>query len=361
MIRAALLLVLVGCSGPARTTPRKPPPPPPPHEPLPTPTAPEITWARVTSIDTMPPVPADTWRLHLIDVGTGLAILIQGHDFAMLYDAGTNDPSEKPARVLAYLDAAGVTRLDHVVLSHPHLDHASALEDVLFEHEVGDIWDSGRINQAVFYRDFLAAVARSTATYHTAAPPPDDRTLHVKDVDVTIDRPWQMFSEGDDVALGDDARFTILHADYKTGRDPNQSSIVLAVSLGGVRVLLTGDAESGDREDPSAAVGDVEEYLVDHGSLDADILQVGHHGSKTSSRRAFLAAVTPTLALVSAGPKAYGKVVLPDAEVIAALEDVGAEILRTDLHDDACDLADRLGPTTGPGGCDSYVVTITAR
>jgi competence protein ComEC len=167
-----------------------------------------------------------------------------------------------------------------------------------------------------------------------------------------------MFSEGDEVALGDDARFTILHADFKTGRDPNQSSIVLAVQLGTVRVLLTGDAESGDREDPSAPLGDVEAYLVDHYDLDSDILQVGHHGSKTSSRRAFLDAVSPRLALVSSGPKKYGKVVLPDPEVLAALEDEGATVLRTDVHDDACDLEERLGPPTGPGGCDSYVIDI---
>lgn len=310
----------------------------------------------------MPPLERGAWRVHLIDVGTGLAILIQGHDFAMLYDAGTNDPSEKPERVLAYLEAAlGAGHpLDHVVLSHPHLDHASALEDVLDTHDVADVWDAGRLHPTVFYRDFLGAVARSEATYHTAAPPADERTVHVKDVDVTIARPWEMFSEGDVVELGDAAWFTILHADFKRGRDPNQSSIVLAVQLGTVRVLLTGDAESGARADPSAATGDVEQYLLDHFAedLDVDILQVGHHGSKTSSRRTFLDAVTPSLALISAGPKKYGKVTLPDVEVVDALTAVGAEILRTDLHDAACDLEVRLGPATGPGGCDSYVITI---
>jgi len=331
----------------------------PPVEP---PAPPRITWARVTTAEPMPALEPGAWRVHLIDVGTGLAILIQGHDFAMLYDAGTNDGGEQPTRVLDYLDAAlASNRLDHVVLSHPHLDHASALEEVLDTFDVGDVWDTGRINDTVFYRDFLAAVARSAASYHTAAPP--GRTLHVKEVDVTIDRPWTSFSELDEIALGDGARFTILHADHDTGRDPNASSIVLAVELGGARLLLTGDAESGPREDPSAPLGDAEAYLVEHypDQLDADILQVGHHGSKTSSRRAFLDYVTPSLALISAGPRKYGKVTLPDDEVVAALEDVGAELLRTDVHDaGGCDLEPdaRLGPPSGPGGCDSYVVTI---
>jgi beta-lactamase superfamily II metal-dependent hydrolase len=73
----------------------------------------------------------------MIDVGTGLAVLVRGADFALLYDAGTNDREEKPLRVLAYLRAAlGASgddlcveqgpptgtrvTIDHVVLSHPH-------------------------------------------------------------------------------------------------------------------------------------------------------------------------------------------------------------------------------------------------
>ena len=94
--------------------------------------------------------------------------------------------------------------------------------------------------------------------------------------------------------------------------------------------------------------------------IDVDILQVGHHGSETSSRRAFLDAVSPSLALVSAGPKLFGHVRLPDDSVIAALAATGATILRTDAHDGACPLADRLGASTGPGGCDSYVITIVS-
>jgi competence protein ComEC len=260
--------------------------------------------------------------------------------------------------VLDYLAAAlgpGEQVIEHVVLSHPHLDHASALDFVLHAHQVRHVWDSGRIHQAVFYRDFLEAVAREEgATYHTAAPPAPGRTVHVKGFDVTIPPSvtWQSFSEGDVVALGGDARFTLLHAEAKEHRDPNQNSVVIAVDLGATRLLLTGDAESGRRADPSAPLGDVEEHLVDHfaAELDADILQVGHHGSKTSSRRAFLEAVTPSLALISVGPKAYSGTTLPDPEVIAALEAIGATVLRTDEHDADC--------PGGPGGCDSWIVTI---
>lgn len=359
----------VGPPGPVE--PGEPPPPPP-----------RITWARVEAPGDVPAAPpADgAWRVHLIDVGTGLAVLVQGADFALLFDAGTSDPAEKPERVLAHLAAAlgpsgdalcvgpgaptaARRRIDHVILSHPHQDHASALDLVLHCYDVTHVWDSGRVNHAVFYRDFLYAVAAARgATYHTAAPPPADRTITVKGLDVVIPPAvtWQSFSEGDEVELGRDARFTLLHAEPEGHADPNRNSIVVAVELGATRLLLTGDAESGPRADPSAPLGDVEQHLVDHfaAQLDADILQVGHHGSLTSSRRAFLAAVSPTLALVSAGPKAFKGTVLPDPEVLDALRAVGATVLRTDERDGRCPLARRLGPATGPGGCDSWVIAI---
>lgn len=371
---AAAALALVACRV-APAPPRAPAPPPPVADEAPA--APRVTWARIESLDALPdaPPPRGTWRVHLIDVGTGLAILVEGADFALLYDAGTNDPGETPRRVLDHLAAAlgpsgddlcvppgaapppSRRAIDHVVLSHPHLDHASALDLVLHCYDVRHVWDAGRVHHAVFYRDFVAAVARGRGlTYHTAAPPPDDRTLTIKGIDVTVPTTvtWQTFSEGDVVALGAGARFTLLHAEAKAHSDPNRNSVVIALELGATRVLLTGDAESGPRADPSAALGDVEGHLVERHAraIDADILQVGHHGSKTSSRRAFLEAVSPTLALISAGPRRYKGRTLPDPEVLAALAAIGATVLRTDEHDATC--------AGGPGGCDSWLVTVEA-
>ncbi len=372
-----MLAVVAACRGSGRSTL-----PPPTHEPPPPPPgpAPTITGKKIASPDDVPSEPpaVGTYRVHMIDVGTGLAILLQGHDFNLLYDAGTNDPGEKPLRVVAYLARAlgpsgddtcvekgepaptQRVRLDHVVLSHPHLDHGSALDLVVHCYDVQNVWDSGRVNDAAFYRDFLTAVGKSqTVLYHTAADVPPDRVVGVKGAEVKIAR-WERFSEDDTVRLGEAATFTILHAEAKKLRDPNQNSVVIAVDLGGTRVLLVGDAESGDRKDPDQPTGDVEQFLLDHHAtkVRADILQVGHHGSKTSSRRAFLSAVKPRMALVSSGPKMYGKVTLPDPEVIGELKRVGAEILRTDERDASCPVERRIGGDTGPGGCDSYVITI---
>lgn len=360
----ALLAALAACPS------SRPPKPTTPTKPV---AQGRLTWKKVQTAADLPPAPAPgTYQIHMIDVGTGLAVLIRGADFAMLYDAGTNDREEKPMRVVAYLAAVlGPSgddlcvpsekrqKLDHVVLSHPHLDHASALDLVVHCYDVTDFWDSGRVNDTVFYRELIAGIGKSQARYHTAASVSEARTVHVKGLDVALPR-WERFSEGDTVQLGEGAKFTILHADAKQTQDPNQNSVVLAVELGGINVLLVGDAESGERMDPSYPAGDVEEFLIgSHAAqIRADILQVGHHGSKTSSRRAFLEMVKPAVALVSAGPKRYGKVTLPDKEVLEELQRIGAKVLRTDERDADCPVRGRIGGDDGPGGCDSWVITI---
>ncbi len=372
-----LVVLLAGCPA-ARPAPQAPLQPGVPVRPG----GPKISWSRVATAADLPPGPAPgSFHIHMIDVGTGLAILLRGADFALLYDAGTNDRDERPMRVAAYLAAVlGPSgddlcvpeghavpterrRIDHVVLSHPHLDHASALDLVIHCYDVPNFWDSGRVNETVFYRELLAGIAASIpTTYRTAAAVPDDHGVHVKGLTVTVPR-WLRFSEGDLVELGEGARFRILHAEAKAHADPNQNSLVLAVDLGGIRVLLVGDAESGARLDPTYPAGDVEEFLIaQHTSaIRADILQVGHHGSKTSSRRSFLEQVRPRLALISSGPKRYGKVTLPDREVVEELVRLGATILRTDEHDGDCPVTGRIGGDHGPGGCDSWVITIDQR
>lgn len=371
-----LLALLSACPAP-KPAPARPRQPTQPTQPTGKPEA-GITWKRVETAADVPAAPAPgTYQIHLIDVGTGLAILVRGSDFALLYDAGTNDKEERPLRVAAYLAAAlgpsgddscvdggkapaGRVAIDHVVLSHPHLDHASALDLVVHCYDIKQFWDSGSINSTVFYRELMAGLARSKVThYHTAADVPGDHTVEVKGNAATIAQ-WDRFSEGDKIKLGEGAAFTILHAEGKKLKDYNQNSVVIAVELGDKRLLLVGDAESGPRKDPSAPVGDVEAFLIEQHATEirADILQVGHHGSKTSSRRAFLDAVHPSLALVSSGPKMYGKVTLPDQEVIDALKAVGATVLRTDERDGDCPVRGRIGGDRGPGGCDSWVITV---
>jgi competence protein ComEC len=155
----------------------------------------------------------------------------------------------------------------------------------------------------------------------------------------------------------------MLHARGESLPDANQNSLVVGFKLGRAKLLLMGDAESGGREAPSAPVGDIEKFLIERhsGEIQADILQVGHHGSKTSNRRGFLDAVNPRFTLVSSGPTEYSGVRLPDEEVIDTLRGLKRKpsVLRTDTNDAKCPVPDRIGlDDDAPGGCDNFILEL---
>ena len=98
---------------------------------------------------------------------------------------------------------------------------------------------------------------------------------------------------------------------------------MLRAEVFGRRVLLTGDIGSEAEERLLAAATD----------LGADVLKIAHHGSKTSTTEAFLRAVAPRLALISAGPNnPYGH---PAPPVLERLAGAGIPVLRTDLSNDS--------------------------
>jgi len=99
----------------------------------------------------------------------------------------------------------------------------------------------------------------------------------------------------------------------------NDTSIVLRVDYGSTSFLLTGDMES-----------DAERDLVNSGAnLKADVLQVGHHGSSTSTSYIFLNAVLPEMGIISCGVNnKYGH---PHEETLSILRDAGVDVYRTDL------------------------------
>jgi competence protein ComEC len=346
---------------------------------------------RAAQVRAGPPAPG-TYRVHLIDVGTGLAVLVQGHDFNLLFDGGSSDDKAgisngaSSNRLLAYLwaavgpsgasecnprgdtwpartDSAELT-LDYVFLSHAHEDHVSLLDDVLRCYRVRNVVEPGALYDTIVYGDFVQAVANELGTnYYTVVPAPASRQVTVGTRTITFppEVTWTSFVAGEGAALGDGARFQILHANGTSYSDANRTSLVLRVDLGATSLLLLGDAESGARASPSTAPGDVEAYLLQHypTELDVDLVQVGHHGSLTSSRLDFVRAVSPALAFISAGPRQYSGVTLPDAEIVQTWTDEGAQVLRTDLEDSLCSEPDRVGvDDTKPGGCDNYVVTL---
>ena len=255
-------------------------------------------------------------RIHLdaIDVGQADCLLVRtpgGH--AMLVDGGGR--LERTANgfvvaapigdriaertVMPFLLRHWVLRLDAVVLTHPHGDHAGGLPVILEREHVGTLWDSAQLY--------------SGPAYHRA-------------LDVVRERDivWRRALRGDSFDLGPTTHVAILAPELPlitgTSSDINNNSVVLRVSFGHEAILLTGDAQS-----------EAEARLLSHGrgELRADILKVGHHGSAYSSTPEFLAAVQPKLAIISCGlHNVFGH---PSPRTLEALRSVHALTYRTDL------------------------------
>ena len=311
-------------------------------------------------------------KIHVIDVGTGLATFIEGPGFTLLYDAGSQDDlaTGQDNRVVAYIKAVrpDVTTIDHLILSHPHKDHLELLPDVFGKFTVRHVWDSGAVNKTRGYCRFLKAVAAEPGVeYHNSIasggsvrvvfPGRSCREASVQQAAMMTAQP---------VALAPSTSMSFLYRDASRHSDPNENTLVVRLDHGTNRLLLAGDAEGGERQHPSNAPkpDSIEAKLIAccAPALRANVLIVGHHGSLTSSRRSFLDAVGASIHVISSGPYPYKKVVLPDEAIETELRRRG-QLFQTDLADDECALDEtKIGPDAdeSPGGCDTVVVTMPA-
>jgi competence protein ComEC len=204
--------------------------------------------------------------VSFLDVGQGDAILIETPDgFEMLVDGG---PNAAVLRELSKQRSFFDREIDVVVTTHPDLDHIGGLVDVLKRYKVKTILRTENENDKSAAEAFAAAVQKENAEEILA----DAVQVLQLGASTTI----QIFSP-----TGDERQW-----------ESNTSSIVLRVVYGNASFMLTGDAPQ-----------EIENYLVEtYGTqLDSDVLKLGHHGSKTSTSDAWLDAVTPNYAVVSAG------------------------------------------------------------
>jgi len=334
-------------------------------------------WTRVVSAAPAPQPTTSSFTMDVVDVGTGLGILLRGEDFTLVYDAGSNDDLARGSsnRMLAFMKAVmpNVNTINYMILSHPHRDHVELLPDLFGAYQVKEVWDSGRVNDICGYRAFIQAIHDApgvkyhnalqdfgTQSYSFAAGSRYSQTLPAANIPVTLDSRIT----NTPIALGQNAIMTILHADGSNTPSPNDNSLVVRLDLNGTRVLLMGDAQAGGRADPSTApnAASIEGALLAccAGDLAARVMVVGHHGSKTSSRQAFINAVGASTFIVSSGPTKYASVTLPDQEIIAELSALG-QVFRTDANDQACAMNPaKIGPDTDgrAGGCDNIRVVI---
>jgi competence protein ComEC len=236
-----------------------------------------------------PRPPLGEFELLAADVGQGTAVLLRTHNHLLVYDSGPAYSPESDAGdrvLLPLLRSRGERHIDLLMLSHRDLDHTGGAAALLRHAGV-------------------RAVSSSLEAAHPLlAQAPAHRPC-------AAGQTWAW----------DGVQFEVLHpapGPLPAGAKPNTVSCVLRVVGRSGSALLTGDLEAAQ-----------ELALVQSGAaLQADLLLVPHHGSKTSSTAAFIAAVAPRSAVVQAGYRSrFGH---PAPEVLARYAQAQVPVLRSD-------------------------------
>nr|WP_276256458.1 ComEC/Rec2 family competence protein [Halovivax sp. TS33] len=242
-------------------------------------------------------------EIHHIDVGQADSTLLVTPDGeTILIDTG--DWPQDGSDVIAYLEARGIDRIDHLVATHSHADHIGGHAAVIEHFEtngdgIGAAYDSG--------------IPASSATY-------DNYLDAVEEYDVDL----LLVERGDELPIEGDVSARVLNPPPGASRDQiRNNDVALAVEFGAFRYVTTGDAESGGES----------RMLEEWGSdLEADVYQVGHHGSSTSSSEAFVDAVDPEAAIISSAyDSQYGH---PSDDVLERFADREIDTYWTPVHGD---------------------------
>ena len=249
--------------------------------------------------------------VHFISkVEDGDSILIDHGETEILIDAGL-----VTSGVAKYIKKYVDEPIEVMVATHPHVDHIGGLIKVMKTYDIEKIWINGSS-----YADALPPRARMEIKINKDF----NKAVKSEGAEVNIARKGQAIHVGN-------LTFDIFHPDvffpYNNPRRlkyvENNNSIVLKLKYGNIAFLFTGDA-----------LVEAEQRMLD-AKLDvqADILKVGHHGSRNASSLQFLNAVKPKVAVYITGPKQpKDGPKKPHPQTIAALKDVGADVYGVDTH-----------------------------
>lgn len=236
----------------------------------------------------------DTLTMTVLDVGNADALLLETGGCRLLVDAGENNDGDA---IVQALQQRGITKLEYVIATHPDADHIGGMDEVIRAFEID-----------TFLMSFMPkGYTPTTRTY-------ENMLMAMVDKEIT---PTEA-QYGATYPLGN-ATVTIVSG-TRQFTETNDQSVVCRVTFGDTAFLLTGDAGT-----------ETEQAILTSGaSLKADVLKVGHHGSRTSSSSAFVKAVSPTYAVITCGfSNSYGH---PHSETLKTLNAVDATVLRSDLN-----------------------------
>lgn len=237
------------------------------------------------------PAASGNLTLYFLDVGQGDSILLEHGDDTMLIDAGEIGKGDT---VAADIKEEGITSLSYVVATHPHSDHIGGMSVILNDFPTSHFLDSGYPYTSKTYENMLTTVDKKGIPFST--PKRGDSINFSTGIDVQVLNPGSTY-------------FT---------DDVNQNSIVLKVTDGKVTFLLMGDA----------GIEAENQIMKDGYDVKADILKVGHHGSRTASGASFISAVSPVVSVIEVGAgNDYGH---PHQETLDRLQKV-SRVYRTDL------------------------------
>lgn len=283
LILPVLVFSIISCT--PTPAPALVPAPAPTPTPTPTPLIPVLPCPTISA-----PIPTtEELKVYYIDVGQGDSILIDLGETEVLIDGGGKSPG-----VVAYLNEYVDGAIEVMVATHPHADHIGGLIAVLDSFIVEEIWLNGDTSNSKTYQEFMSRVNTEGASINEAL-------------------------RGQSIEVGN-LSFFILHPIKPLVDDTNNNSIVLRLSYGSVDFLFTGDAKK-----------EAENSMLEAGlTVQADILKVGHHCSRTSSSAHFIEAVKPEIAIYMAGEgNRYGH---PHQETINVLTEYGAKVYGTDVN-----------------------------
>lgn len=260
----------------------------------------------------------DRMRINFIDVGQGDSCLIRYKGINIMIDSGGSLSKNKDGKsydigenvLNNYLLNRGITRLDYIMASHFDEDHSQGFVFLLKNMKVKNVIISEQYKTSSIYEQFKQICKKQNI-----------QIIYVR--------------SGDEIRIKDLA-VKILHPKSKENQiseNPlNNNAIVCMVKYKNRRILFTGDIEK---------VAENEMFKEYTNGLKADILKVGHHGSKTSTTKEFLDLINPSIALIGVGQN--NKFGHPNEDVIKRLEEKNIQIYRTDEMGEISVIIDKNG------------------